>query len=74
MDQIGTSSVVQNDSEHGEDPIGEGRQTTAAKYMEQWKIMQRVLQQIRRRMTMEARQRCGIMGIVDKVISEENGG
>ena len=34
-----TSSVVQNDSEQGEYLIGEGRQTTAAKYTERWKIM-----------------------------------
>ena len=39
MDQIRAISVVQNDVEQGDDTIGEGRQTTAAKYTEQWKIM-----------------------------------
>ena len=33
-------SLVQNDADQGEDPTREGRQTTAAKYTEQWKIMQ----------------------------------
>ena len=40
VEQSGARSVVQNNSEQGEDPIGEGRQTTASKYTEQWKIMQ----------------------------------
>ena len=39
VDQSVESSVVQNDPEQGEYPIGEGRQTTAAKYTERWKIM-----------------------------------
>ena len=34
------SSVVQNNVDTGEYPIGEGRKTTAAKYTELWKIMQ----------------------------------
>ena len=33
------SSLVNNDAEQGEDNIGEGRQTTVAKYTERWKIM-----------------------------------
>ena len=40
VEQIRASSVVQNDVEQGEDTTGEGRQTTAAKYTEQWKIIQ----------------------------------
>ena len=39
VDQSRASSVVQNDEDRGEYPTGEGRQTTAAKYMERWKIM-----------------------------------
>ena len=40
VEQSGASSVVQKDAEQGEDPIGEGRQTTAEKYTERWNIMQ----------------------------------
>ena len=39
VDQSRASSVVQNDTERGENPTGEGRQTTAAKYTERWKII-----------------------------------
>ena len=39
VDQSGSIIVVHNAAERGEDPTGEGRQTTLAKYMEQWKIM-----------------------------------
>ena len=38
VDQSRSSSVVNNNAERGEYPTGEGRQTTAAKYTEQWKI------------------------------------
>ena len=31
VEQKGARTVVQNNAERGEDPIGEGRQTTAAK-------------------------------------------
>ena len=31
--------VVQNNADKVEDPIGEGRYTTAVKYTERWKIM-----------------------------------
>ena len=40
VEQRGANSVAQNDAERGEYPIGEGRQTMAAKYTERWKIMQ----------------------------------
>ena len=39
LEQSGTSSVVHNNTDRGEDPIREGRQTMAAKYTERWKIM-----------------------------------
>ena len=39
VEQRGASDVVQNNAEKGEHHIGEGRQTTAAKYTEGWKIM-----------------------------------
>ena len=39
VEQSGESSVVQNDAEPEEYPIGEGRQTTAVKYTERRKIM-----------------------------------
>ena len=39
VDQSGERSVVQNEIEQGEYSIGEGRQTTAAKYTERWKII-----------------------------------
>ena len=45
VNQRGARSVEQNGADRGEDPIGEGRQTTAAKYTELWKIMQRGPQQ-----------------------------
>ena len=34
VEQIGANSVVQINAEQGEDTIGEGRQTTTAKYTE----------------------------------------
>ena len=39
-DQRGARNVVQNDAYQGEYPIREGIQTTTAKYMRQWKIIQ----------------------------------
>ena len=39
VEQSVASSVLQNDTEQGEYPIGGGRQITAAKYTELWKIM-----------------------------------
>ena len=39
VNQSVASSAVQNDAERGEDPIREGRQTTASKDTEQWKII-----------------------------------
>ena len=39
VDQSGSSSVVQNDADQGEDPTREGRQRTVAKYTGRWKIM-----------------------------------
>ena len=73
VEQSGASSLVQNDTEQGEQPIREGRQTTAAKYTERWKIIRWGPQQRRRRMTMEARWRCGIIGMTDKVRGEYSG-
>ena len=39
VDKSGLISLVQNNAEQGKDSIGKGVQTTAAKYMGQWKIM-----------------------------------
>ena len=39
VEQSGASSVLQNNTERGVDPIREGRQTTTAKYTERWNIM-----------------------------------
>ena len=39
VEYIVESSVARNNSEQREDPIGEGGQTTAEKYMERWKII-----------------------------------
>ena len=38
-EQSGASSVVHNDAERGEYPIGEGIQKTVANYTGRWKIM-----------------------------------
>ena len=38
VEQSGSSSVLKNDVEKGEYPIGEGRQTMLAKYTELWNI------------------------------------
>ena len=39
VDQSGSSIIVHNNVERGEDRIREGIQTTAAKYTERWNIM-----------------------------------
>ena len=39
VEQSVISSAIQNNTEQGEYPIREGRQTMATKYTERWKIM-----------------------------------
>ena len=74
MEHNGASNVVQNNVERGEDTIQEGKKTTVAKYTDQCKIIQLEPQQRRGRITMEARCRCGIFGMVDKFSGEDSSG